>query len=603
MATETRQTLDSLTETICDYLEQKSVKGALLLYGEWGCGKTTFFKQRLAPELTRREKKKAIYLSVAGLSTLDELDDQLLAAVFPLITSSVAQFATIGAKALMRHLKIEPKEIKPKADVNESMAVCVDDLERFDGKPAILFGFIQNLLEVAGVQCLLIGDDERMRERHAEDASPQAYRFIREKIVAKHVKFKPSTDQALDEIVLGLAGQRAREMLAGQREEILALFRHNKTENIRTINAAIATCVPILESAANVGLSEERTRTIICMALAVMIEARSNHETAEKLYAFLTRPFDWLAAVAFEKDTDHPIGRFTKKYAHLDTQQWPAVPRIADFLATGIFDRDALERELSSLKAVAEQTPFLRLTNGNVLDLTDEQFRDDQTIYFDELRTSGHARLDQIARGASALIYLAQMGVTELSLSQVLEAHRAAVVRHLASSTLDADDFERLAHEDSLAAIERIGPDGVELVRTIRAAVQTAKNQVKAAARSDLLRLFLNDFDGFLEEAFDSARQWRYIPLFVDLDHRAALDSLSKRSPKQLSRLREFLRWRGVVRAQGMAIETPTLVAICEGLRPITAEVQSPLMRLGLLTLMRVIDQVVAAARPEDQDE
>ena len=80
---------DEIVDVIINYIDEKIYNYAVMIDGEWGCGKTHFIKERLCNELEKHEKDKAktqkeykpkgiIYLSLYGVNSLEEVSKQIL---------------------------------------------------------------------------------------------------------------------------------------------------------------------------------------------------------------------------------------------------------------------------------------------------------------------------------------------------------------------------------------------------------------------------------------------------------------------------------------------------------------------------------------------
>lgn len=589
---ERHQAHDNLASTICDFLTQTSQPGALLLTGEWGAGKSTFYRTRLAVDLKNRGRKP-IYLSVAGASTIQEVEDRLFAAVYPLTESAVAETVAVIWRTGLRFLKVDPKDVKIRADLRKSMIICIDDLERFDGSPKQLFGFIQGIVEEERIPCLLIGEERALTERGNLNPGPQNYGVIREKIVAKSLKFTPSTETALDTLISSLSAD-FRALLAARKKSILEVLAQDDMQNLRSLNAAVRESAPILKIASDIELPEESVSVLLGMILASIFEVRRNNDNANEIYGYLAKPGDWLMQLGLERNIDHPVGIFLKRYASLNTLSWPAVPKISEYLTTGIFDRAAISTELELLKARSSQTPFSRLTGGDILQLSDAQFSDDQDKYYENLQSSPTASLIDLLRGASYLSHLASVGVTKFSVQETIAAHAETVQRHLNSGTLDAEDFDRLANGDALHAIAGLGEEGQQFVGMVNEAVPNAQAHAEAAARNRLVQLLLTSFSEFEAEAFDTRKPWRYKPLFVQGDPDSLASAIFSLTPAQMGRLREFLRWRTAHAPQGMPEEAAFLRQVIPAIRERGANDDSPLRRYGLLNLARMVEFLAA---------
>lgn len=187
------------------YLSNPPPGYALLLSGAWGAGKS-FFWTNYADKL---KGLTPITISVAGLQTNEELESALfLASIKELASSPFGEAGTVIGKALLRLAKIEPKDIKLKADIaGGKSVVCIDDIERFAGDFQVLFGFIVSLIDASGVHCILIADEHRALKRHRD------YEAFKERIVGKTVLVTPSIREFCIQSINSSASQQSREKL------------------------------------------------------------------------------------------------------------------------------------------------------------------------------------------------------------------------------------------------------------------------------------------------------------------------------------------------------------------------------------------------------
>lgn len=72
---------------IKDYIETKEQFGALLLTGNWGCGKT-YAIHRIAEELNKGNDFIIVTISLFGLTTVNDLDRKVKESIFYRITAN-----------------------------------------------------------------------------------------------------------------------------------------------------------------------------------------------------------------------------------------------------------------------------------------------------------------------------------------------------------------------------------------------------------------------------------------------------------------------------------------------------------------------------------
>ena len=66
-------------QEIIDYIETKEIPGALLLTGEWGCGKTYLIKEIANEYKENKENKEFVFVIVSlfGVESVSELQEKV----------------------------------------------------------------------------------------------------------------------------------------------------------------------------------------------------------------------------------------------------------------------------------------------------------------------------------------------------------------------------------------------------------------------------------------------------------------------------------------------------------------------------------------------
>lgn len=296
-------------------------------------------------------------MSAAGLQTSTDLEDALFAASLgPIGNSIVGETGAVIGKALLRVIKVDPGDIKLKADMAPGKSVvCIDDVERFAGDFSVLFGFIVNLLDETGIHCVLIADENRAV------ANLDGYATYKERIVGKTVLVSPTVRDFCEEVINGFANQQSREALGPGLEELVALIANAKLSNLRTVrlflteldavirempreaaNRVMASALPsamlfwsasIARSSDNLILVERAFQGDVGMAIAM---ARVNRtETKQRDSNDAPDDLERLAALLSELGLEN------------DSYGWPESRALVSLAKGGAFDLNDLVREFS----------------------------------------------------------------------------------------------------------------------------------------------------------------------------------------------------------------------------------------------------------------
>lgn len=258
--------MNTLNEIIY-YCDEKNTTGALLLTGEWGCGKThliqefcetyknkyTTLKISLFGEISIENIRKKVtyeYLfslydsskrrSKAAKKVVDEL-------YFGEINKALIKVMGDYGKIISSVLSVDfSKHIPIKKYINEKTVVIIfDDLERCRINISDLLGFINEYCENMGLKVIIVANEERLNKGTAYNDSideNNIYAIIKEKLIARTVHFEGMYDEAIKNII-----ERYEEsvndyklFLNENMDLIYDVFAKCSTKNLRSIKHGIA---------------------------------------------------------------------------------------------------------------------------------------------------------------------------------------------------------------------------------------------------------------------------------------------------------------------------------------------------------------------------
>lgn len=176
---------------------------AVMLKGEWGCGKTWFIKSFIKKLIADKKLKKSeiIYISTYGIQNIEQLEMEFVKAVHPLlnndsfsIINTLARGITSGNFDIQQSAGELAKKRLKESDLIKRL-IIVDDLERSDLEPNVILGYLSSLIIDKGIRVIIIANEDEYVNKNLQ--LKQSYLKIREKLIAYRFEIKPNFNDAI----------------------------------------------------------------------------------------------------------------------------------------------------------------------------------------------------------------------------------------------------------------------------------------------------------------------------------------------------------------------------------------------------------------------
>ena len=223
-----------MTTDLQEYLEYycalEEPEYAVLVTGEWGCGKTYQVKQCLS-------ESHSYYVSLFGLATTDAVHDAALAEMAPLITGARKFLPSvsggIGAAFGMSSIsKIAPGIINSilRRKVRPDKVLVFDDLERCTVNIRDLSGVINTYVEHHKCRVVVIAHDQRILG---------CFRSMKEKLIGQTIEVTPNVLDAFEVFSSKYICKELQELFSRHQNDIIGTFRESETQSLRMLRHII----------------------------------------------------------------------------------------------------------------------------------------------------------------------------------------------------------------------------------------------------------------------------------------------------------------------------------------------------------------------------
>ena len=185
---------EEIINIILKYIDENIYNYAVMIDGEWGCGKTYFVREALIPAIAKYEevkpeekKRRIIYTSLYGVNSVDEISKQIIVNTYlervgkakGLIQTSSKIFGAALSLLPAFGIDIDVKDLSGKLSellqVKNSILVF-DDLERCDCPLNEVLGYINTFVEQEGIKVILIANEKEIG--HITSQANQELRYL-----------------------------------------------------------------------------------------------------------------------------------------------------------------------------------------------------------------------------------------------------------------------------------------------------------------------------------------------------------------------------------------------------------------------------------------
>lgn len=250
--------MDTLEELVY-YCNESQPVGALLLTGEWGCGKTYLVENELKKKL--EDSHVFLHVSLFGMESVEEIKDEVkrcwlfaesgfdkkgsnILEKLKQPMYSLKKFAKEKAEVLPTPWKyvvggalsvsmnvMDFIEIKPEIGTDKRKVVLVfDDLERSNISTGDLLGCMNDYCENLHINTIIIANEEKIK---SNDSDKIAYEEIKEKIIQRTIHYAPDFSTIVSNVIddLHVGSLEYKSFLKANTEAIEAIFSAPSIDN------------------------------------------------------------------------------------------------------------------------------------------------------------------------------------------------------------------------------------------------------------------------------------------------------------------------------------------------------------------------------------
>lgn len=200
------EVLHPIIDSVINYIEMNN-SGALLITGNWGCGKTYYMKETVLPTIKGKLNRNIVIVSLFGLNNLNEIPERVFYAYLDAVGKGKTSFNFGSLTNILKEFTEAIPKLNEYVDFNKLLGkgqgiynfvskdtiICLDDLERIVDKIDIneVLGVINELVENIGYKVIIIANEDFINKNQL---------IFKEKVVEKTIVFIPDTLKIFEEI-------------------------------------------------------------------------------------------------------------------------------------------------------------------------------------------------------------------------------------------------------------------------------------------------------------------------------------------------------------------------------------------------------------------
>ena len=330
----------------------------IALSGKWGTGKTHLWNE-VESSSNDDKVKKALYVSLFGLSSIDQVKRKLIETAIPGVESHGGMFD--GLKNLFRvGVKVGSEHYKALAAINDlnvllmapvvlrNGVIVIDDIERKHEKLGIdeVLGFIDEYSKQHGARFVLVLNDDQLSNKGDQE---KLWATFREKVIDQEIRLSITADEAFS-IAKGIANSKYADAI---KKACIAC----SLTNIRIVVKVIRVANQILDGHE---LEEAiQARVIPSIVLFSAIHYRGLEDGPDFKFALNAGNPDWLGLGRDRNNEPTPEEKREDEWRMLMQDLGihgcdEFEKRLVEFLESGLFDAASIKTVISGYDAEKE---------------------------------------------------------------------------------------------------------------------------------------------------------------------------------------------------------------------------------------------------------
>lgn len=373
-------------QEVINYFEFPENNGALLITGEWGCGKSYLLRE----VIDDLEQEYAIaMISLFGLDDVEAVNRRISKEYLELSTGLFGKNAKRAASAAKKVadtvssiaitpdavaavsngissvLSIDPLSwVSVKNTVkknNKKFALVFDDLERSKVDIDTLLGVINEYVENKAIKTVILADESKIQK--------EKYLELKEKLISRTLKLIPNRSEIIHSILSSITGMDDYKNFLAEHESCqLRAFSDSTYENFRSFKSCIFDFKRVYDTWLKSGIAMFDIDNVLYDFCAITYEHKNGTYKKDKLYGYGIRPFG-----RDEKEQEEKRKEILDKY--IDKTFCYTFSSVSQWIVEGKWDDTQFINDLKYRYSRNELAPEEKIIHWDFWDLTEDEIK------------------------------------------------------------------------------------------------------------------------------------------------------------------------------------------------------------------------------------
>jgi hypothetical protein len=515
-----------------DYLIIENTNYALLLNGNWGSGKSFFWRNSLT-KIVEQNGYNYIYISLNGISKIETLEHVLFLKLLPIIgkkedgllKNTTTLVTNVLNKVSTHYLKTSISDIFKGVSIDafnfSKYIICFDDLERSQIPIKEVLGFINNYVEHKNLKTIILADENQIN-----NPDDKTYDNIKEKLIGRTLNFKLEIKETLPELLKNYNTNNSKyyTFLTTYEDYIKDILIEYKQQNLRTISF----CLEILAKIYPIILEENEKfiKEMILFSIIITIEFKNGKITSKDFDKFEEfagyNRFTLITESIMRSAKKNELNsekiktkkdEFKETYLGKRLGEYHFYPSIYSFILSGYLNEENLKEQLVSKNksefGTPESTAYTKLVNYNFRMLSDNDF---EKLYIEvkDFAEKGSYSLYEYSHIANIYYYFEKNKLVNLTTQEITDFILTGLLESAKQKQIDQNEFDNLFHfKEENTLVE-------DIKETIRKLHNDIKKEQDIEKSNILIECIKNNNLNLIRELFDKFNYSSELFLYIN---------------------------------------------------------------------------------------